>query len=108
MVANKQQSIFIPSHHQTALFDAVESGTKGIVVNAVAGSGKTTTILKLVERLSRSKSIVYVAFGANMVSETRGRVQAKNVGYSNHSVELAFFHRETKSNHGVDRRSHRM
>lgn len=75
----KNETTFTPSAYQAALYDAVERGTKSIVVNAVAGSGKTTTILNLVNCISPSQSIVYVAFGADMVSDTRERVQAKNV-----------------------------
>jgi HrpA-like RNA helicase len=41
-----QEQLFIPSTEQQAIIDAIKSGNN-VAVNAVAGSGKTTTILGL-------------------------------------------------------------
>jgi len=54
-------SEFIPSPYQSALFDEAEHGKGNVVVKAGAGSGKTTSIVQLVKRLTGS----YVALSFN-------------------------------------------
>jgi len=64
------------SPYQSAIFDFVENGTGNAVVEAVAGSGKTTT---LVEAFNRIKgNAVFLAFGKAIATELVSRgVNAK-------------------------------
>lgn len=52
-----------PSKYQQAVYQAVERGEKAIVVSAVAGSGKTTSLTSLLEYIPAEKSILYLTFG---------------------------------------------
>jgi superfamily I DNA/RNA helicase len=59
------------STYQQAIFDFVETGTGNAVVEAVAGSGKTTTI---VEALSRVKGTsIFLAFNKSIAEELKTR-----------------------------------
>ncbi len=48
VVSIKTDCGFVPSAFQSAIFDAVRSGTKSVVISSVPGSGKTTTVKELV------------------------------------------------------------
>ena len=50
---------FEPSPYQQAIYNEVATTDHNINVNAVAGSGKTTTLLGCLERIPRSKSIIF-------------------------------------------------
>jgi superfamily I DNA/RNA helicase len=59
------------SKYQTSIFAFVETGTGNAVVEAVAGSGKSTTI---VEALSRVKgSSIFLAFNRSIANELKSR-----------------------------------
>lgn len=47
---------FEPSPYQQAIYTEVATTNHNINVNAVAGSGKTTTLLGCLERIPRGKS----------------------------------------------------
>lgn len=73
------------SPFQTAIFDFVENGTGNAVVAAVAGSGKTTTIVNALKRIPTDKKVVFVAFNNHIVKELRTRVPANVEVYTMHS-----------------------
>lgn len=53
------------SRYQTAIFETVRDGKKNVVIEAVAGSGKTTTIVECANVISRSNrrlTLAYFAF----------------------------------------------
>jgi DNA helicase-2/ATP-dependent DNA helicase PcrA len=69
-------SNFIPSPYQTAIFNFVENGAGNAIVKAVAGSGKTTTIVKALDRVRGSS--LFLAFNRAIAVELKGRgVNAK-------------------------------
>lgn len=72
------KKIFIPSVFQQAIFDWATAASGNAVVEAVAGSGKTTTIVKLLDILPAGISILFVAFGKEITKELRRRVP-KNI-----------------------------
>lgn len=71
---------FLPSVYQTDIFNFVEHGEGNAVINAVAGSGKTTTIVKALERIpelqpdGKPVKIIFVAFNKSIVNELAQRV----------------------------------
>jgi len=67
-------SNFKPSIYQQAIFDFIENGTGNAVINAVAGSGKTTTIVKALELIPADASIYFLAFGKAIAEEIKSRV----------------------------------
>jgi DNA helicase-2/ATP-dependent DNA helicase PcrA len=60
---------FAPSIYQQAIFDYVKNGTGNAVINAVAGSGKTTTLINALKLIPEGKSVIFVAFNKAIVNE---------------------------------------
>lgn len=66
--------MFAPSVYQQAVFDWIEKGSGNAVVNAVAGSGKTTTLLQAATRL-KVKRALFVAFNKLIADELAVKLQ---------------------------------
>lgn len=68
----------IPSNYQQAVFDALLDRTESLVVEAVAGGGKTSTILEGLNRLIGAgvdpESVLFIAFNKNIATELSERV----------------------------------
>lgn len=62
-----------PSKYQLDVYDEIEFGTGNLVVKAVAGSGKTTTIVNSLKLISQSKRILFSAFNNSIVTELKDR-----------------------------------
>lgn len=62
---------FIPSPQQQALFDRVEEGSRNINVVAVAGAGKSTSLVKAAERMHGS--VFFGVYNAKMGAELKGK-----------------------------------
>jgi DNA helicase II / ATP-dependent DNA helicase PcrA len=76
---------FVPSPQQQAYFDALESSRRSIIMEAVAGAGKTTTIVRGLDHMSGT--VCLVAFNSKMARELRDRVAGRTAG-----VEAKTFH----------------
>lgn len=64
------------SDYQLDIFDAVEHGNDNIAINAVAGSGKTTTIVAACKRLNASeRDVIFLAFNKLIVEELKGKLK---------------------------------
>jgi superfamily I DNA/RNA helicase len=68
---------FSLSHYQSRIFDWAKNGSGNAVVNATAGSGKTTTAVKLIEYLEGS--VLFVAFNKHIAEELQRRVESATV-----------------------------
>lgn len=62
------------SDYQRAVFSAIHTGTGHLVIEAVAGSGKTTTLLKAVEFIAPDKRVLIVAFNTSIKKELTTRL----------------------------------
>lgn len=82
VIGNK---LFVPSKYQQAAFDWAISGTGNAVMIAVAGSGKTTTITKMLEILPRWMRVLYIAFNKDIVRALDDKVKA--MGFDNVTVK---------------------
>ena len=71
--ANLSSPQQIPSCYQQAVYDNVASGKGHTVVQAYAGSGKSTTLLNALALVPRGLSIVMVAFNKSIATELAGR-----------------------------------
>jgi len=60
---------FTPSPYQVAIFDFVRDGTGNAVVEAVAGSGKTTTQVMALDYTDPNSDIAYVAFNRHIAKD---------------------------------------
>lgn len=61
-----------PAHQ--AIFDAVKAGQRNLQISAVAGSGKTSTIIEALNFVEPGKSILFLAFNKRIVEELVKRV----------------------------------
>ena len=63
------------SEFQKNIFNAVENGNTNIAINAVAGSGKTTTIVECCKRLHMDKyEVKFLAFNNSIVKELKAKI----------------------------------
>ncbi|HEY9762382.1 MAG TPA: ATP-dependent helicase [Trichocoleus sp.] len=82
--------LFQPSQYQTDIFDFITSGQGDAVVDAVPGSGKTTTCVQASKRLT-SRNALFCAFNRHIATELKQRLQgmrAKTI----HSLGFSALH----------------
>ena len=75
-----------PSVYQQAIYDAVTSSSSNLVIEAVAGSGKTTTIVRAVELLPETTTALFLAFNKSIATELKGRMPANAEASTFHSL----------------------
>lgn len=80
--------MFEPSQYQRAVFDFVKNGKGSAIVEAVAGSGKTTTIVEALKLLSRNDRTVFLAFNKAIADELGKRVPNYVNAMTTHSLGL--------------------
>lgn len=68
---------FTPSKYQQKILDCFINTNENILVNALAGSGKSSTICLLTEHLD--KSSIYIAFNASVVDEFKKKIKNPKV-----------------------------
>jgi superfamily I DNA/RNA helicase len=81
-------SIWVPSPQQAAFQHEAWNGTSSLVLIAVAGAGKTTTIIKTVERM-RGSSII-LSFNKKIAEEIKGKLQQAGIDWK--KAEAATVH----------------
>lgn len=64
---------FTPSVYQQAIFDFIAHGEGHGVIEAVAGSGKTTTIVKALDLTPTDAKVAFVAFNRHIAKELEKR-----------------------------------
>jgi DNA helicase-2/ATP-dependent DNA helicase PcrA len=63
-----------PSKFQSAIYDAIGQTNDNLAVNAVAGSGKTTTIVRGLQFIPMEKQTIFLAFNRDIANELKNRV----------------------------------
>jgi DNA helicase II / ATP-dependent DNA helicase PcrA len=71
---SSQKSNFNPSIYQQAIFDWIKDGSGSCVVNAVPGSGKTTTLVEASKLIKPSKKVKFLAFNKHIVKELKTKL----------------------------------
>lgn len=66
------------SLHQQEIFRAVVESGDSLVIEAVAGSGKTTTILEAINHVPANQSVAFVAFNKSIADELGRRITSNN------------------------------
>ena len=83
----------VPSHEQQAVVNAAVAGFN-IVVDAVAGSGKTTTVLSIAKALP-DKNILQITFNSQLKLEVREKVNNMSLQniqvHTYHSIATTFY-----------------
>ena len=67
---------FVPSKYQQAIFEFIQNGKGHGLINAVAGSGKTTTIVKALKFITHILRVIFLAFNRSIAVELATRVPA--------------------------------
>ena len=85
-----------PTPEQTAIVDEIRSGTRHVLVEALAGTGKTSTILKSIER-STVRRVLLCAFGRANAAALRAKMpkapsRCTRKASTLHSQGLAILH----------------
>jgi len=91
-----KQTTFTPSKQQQQLFDWVKNGTGSCILESVAGSGKTTTLLHAMEYMKGK--IFYGAFNKRVCDELKEKVDVGvNVNISTmHSAGLSALKKQSR------------
>lgn len=85
--------IFQPSKYQQAIFDAIDTGDRSLIIIAVAGSGKTTTIVESLKLINKGLSITFIAFNKSIVTELSARIPSHVRAGTFHKIGLNAFAR---------------
>jgi ssDNA-binding Zn-finger/Zn-ribbon topoisomerase 1 len=88
-VAPETTKEFTWAHDQNDVFAFVETGEGHGVVEAVAGSGKTTTIVEALNHTDPTKTVGFVAFNKHIATELKRRAPAHVYVSTNHSLGFA-------------------
>jgi DNA helicase-2/ATP-dependent DNA helicase PcrA len=81
---------FTPSPEQEAIFKAVRDTKANIAINALAGTGKTTTLVELAKLLPQNASKIFCAFNRDIVGELEKRLAGTGVRTQTfHSIGFA-------------------
>lgn len=66
------------SHYQKDIFAAVHDSRDSLIIEAVAGSGKTSTIIECTNHVAAGERIAFLAFNKSIASELGRRITAGN------------------------------
>ena len=66
--------MFVPSKYQQDFFDEVKSGTGNVLLSALAGAAKTTSIVEAIKYLPNDAKILFLAFNKSIANELTKRV----------------------------------
>lgn len=71
------ENVFKPSVRAQAILDMWETTDNNIVISAVAGSGKTTTLLMLLERCLHKT--LFIAFNKSIQTEIQSKIESRGL-----------------------------
>ena len=63
-----------PSHYQSAVYSEITNGKSNAVVDAVAGSGKSTTIVEALKLIPLTLRVLFLAFNKAIVEELKLKI----------------------------------
>lgn len=100
---------FIPSKYQQDIFDFIQHGNENSVINALAGSGKTFTIVNAVKLIPSTCNALFIAFNKEIVKELEKKLAGvKNVQVKTlHSLGLLMIRRNLGTNIEIDEYKYR-
>ena len=66
------------SSYQKNIFDAVANSEDSLLVEACAGSGKSTTLLEAINCVPKDKSVLFCAFNRHIAENLKSKITARN------------------------------
>jgi superfamily I DNA/RNA helicase len=85
-----------PSKYQQAIFDWIKTGQGSAIIEAVAGSGKTTTIIGALQKIDPGKKAIFLAFNKSIAETLKSRVPQHATAATFHSVGFRAWSRANK------------
>lgn len=71
------EDTFAPSKYQEAIFDHIQHGVGNLVIEAAAGAGKTSTLIRAINLIPEDKKILFCAFNKDIVKELKKKIGKK-------------------------------
>ena len=65
---------FVPSKYQKTVYTYIQKGKGNAVIDAVAGSGKSTTIVNALKLIPTYKRVLFLAFNKSIVDELKVKI----------------------------------
>lgn len=97
----QNETVFIPSPYQEAIFDFIINGKGNGIVNAVAGSGKTTTLVEAAKLIQGNG--LFLAFNRHIAATLKERLHGSKMRvHTIHSVGLGSLSKHLKATLHVD------
>lgn len=94
------QALPPPTGEQEKIIECVRGGSSA-AIHAVAGSGKTTSVLHVAQSMPRS-SILFLTYSASLKEDTRIKLKKTGIcnleAHSFHSFACTYYHRESFDN----------
>ena len=83
---------FEPSNYQKSILNYIDSNSGNLLVDAKAGSGKTSTLCLIADKIiNQDKKCLFLAFNKSIVQELQNRIISDNVQIKTlHSLGLTF------------------
>lgn len=76
--------------HQEDIFEFIKYGHGNVVISAVAGSGKTTTIIRSLDYIKKERSVLFLAFNSSIVKTLQERINRDKTDIkTTHSLGLS-------------------
>jgi len=75
MGRKKKDENYELSNYQLAIIDFIKNGNGNLVVEANAGCGKSTTLIRCIKEIPEDKSILLTAFNRDIVTDLKKRVK---------------------------------
>ena len=106
---NKPVIEFTPNRYAQAIFDYVQHESGNLVIEAAAGSGKTTTLIKILDLIPKDKKVLFCSFNKDIVNELQSKVgDMENVDIRTvHSLGLLMIQRNLKFHAPIDENKYR-
>lgn len=74
------------SKYQLDIFEEIKSGVGNLLVEACAGSGKTTTLINALNNINENKKVLFCAFNTDIVKELEKKIGKRE------NVEISTIH----------------
>lgn len=90
------------SKYQLAIFDAYENTNKNIVIEATAGSSKTTCLKEICNRTNEDTTCLFMAFNKSIAEELKTKLPYFVDCYTYHAMGLRTLRRNFRFKHQID------
>lgn len=109
MAKRKVKFDFTPSKYQEKFFDFVQHGVGNAVIEASAGSGKSSTCVAAMKLIPKDQKCLFIAFNKSIADELNERLKSRSncVARTTHSLGFLMLRRNLGSDIEVDEYKYR-